>query len=124
MKKIISLILFIFASLSMVYTFSYENWPYDYHIANLLEYLSLWLFVMSILSLFSFVLDDKKHKKWVLMTLIFFISSVLLAYKIGDGTGGIVSIDGELITWFLVGLYSLISIIYFITQFFKNKYNQ
>ena len=76
---------------------------------------------MLILSLLTFKLDTKKYRIWLIISLVLSAISIFFAYAAGDGNGAIVDIDGELITWFFVGLYSFISIIYFIVQFFKNR---
>jgi len=50
-----------------------------------------------------------------------FLGFYLFAYITGDGSSGILSVDGELVTWFSVGLYSLHLNNFFIIQFIKKK---
>lgn len=89
--------------------------------ANYLEYPFLWVLILIPLSLFALTLNDQKHKFWLKFTGIFFIISMVIVFLTPEYGTGIVSIDRELINWFLAGLYSFISIIYFIVQFFKSK---
>ena len=129
MKKKISLVLLFLSILlfSTLYVYSETNLinqgSYDYHIDDFFGYIFLWSFVLFVLSLLAFKLDVTKYKIWLLISIIISLVSVLLAYEAGDGNGAIVDIDGELITWFFTGLYSFISIIYFIIQF-KNRKNK
>ncbi len=119
MKKIFSFVFFVLALASISYTYKYEHWPYNYHVANFLEQLSLWLLLVFMFSLVSFILDYKNYKIWSILTVLWIILSLFLSYKIGDGSGTIISTDGEMITWYLIGLYSIVSIFYFITQYLK-----
>ncbi len=125
MKKIISLSLFILSLAIFFWLSSYTNeWPFNYHVSEFVSYLFYWSSVLFIVSLLALTLNQKKYKIWLFVTIIYIAISVLIAWATGDGNGAIVSFDGELTTWFLIGLYSLISIIYFIAQFFKeNKSN-
>jgi predicted small secreted protein len=121
MKKIIFLILLVLSIASIFYVNQYEVWPYNYHVANLIEQLSLWIVVLFIINIFAISLDIKKYKIWLIISIIFAGASLLLAYNTGDGNGAIVSFDGEMQTWFLSGLYSVVSIIYFVFQYLKTS---
>jgi len=121
MKKIFSAITFVLSCVLIFVISYYPQWPTDYRNAELLGYVFWWLVTMFILSLFSFILETKKYKIWLSITLLFSILSVCWAYRIGDGSGSLISFDGEMTTWLLIGLYSIISIIYFIIQFFKKR---
>lgn len=115
MNKIISLLLLILSGGIFFWLSSYTaEWPFDYHISEFAWYLFYWSVALFIVSLFALALDKRKYKIWILLTGIYVAISVLIAWMIGDGNGAIISFDGEMITWFFVGLYSLISIIYFI----------
>jgi hypothetical protein len=121
MKKIISLLLLLL-SVGIFFWYSfYIKKSFDYQIAQFIGYLFYWSVTLFIVSLFALVLNKKKYKIWLLATLVYVFISILIAYETGDGNGAIISFDGKDLTWFFVGLYSFISIIYFIVQFFKNK---
>lgn len=85
------------------------------------QYPSLWVILAVPLSLFAITLNDQKHKVWLKFTGIFFVISIILVFLTPEYGSGIVSIDRELMNWFLAGLYAFISIIYFIIQFVKSK---
>lgn len=89
--------------------------------AEKLQYPFLWSLLMIPLSLFALVLNDQRHKFWLKFTGIFFLISMVIVYLMPEYDPGIVSIDRELTNWFFAGVYSFISIIYFIVQFVKNK---
>jgi uncharacterized membrane protein len=80
-----------------------------------------WSLIIFIINIFALSLDIKKYKIWLFISIIFVAASILLAYNTGDGNGAIVSIDGEMQTWFLSGFYSLVSIIYFTFQHFRGN---
>ena len=127
MKKKTSLVLLFLSILlfSTLYVYTETNLinqgSYNYHTGDFIGYVFLWSFALLILSLLTFKLDTKKYRIWLIISLVLSAISIFFAYAAGDGNGAIVDIDGELITWFFVGLYSFISIIYFIVQFFKNR---
>ena len=85
------------------------------------EYPSFWILILIPLSLLALTLNDQKHKFWLKFTGIFFAISMFIVFLVPEYDPGIVSVDRELTNWFLVGLYSSISVVYFITQFIKNK---
>jgi len=85
------------------------------------SYPSLWVLLLIPLSLFALTLNDLKHKFWLKFTGVFFAVSMFFVFLMPEYGTGIVSIDRELTNWFFVGLYSFVSIIYFIVQFFKNR---
>ena len=89
--------------------------------SSIIQYPFVW-FILSIpLSLFALTLNDQKHKFWLKFTGIFFAISMVFVFATPEYGSGIVSIDRELTNWFFAGLYSFISIIYFIIQFIKNR---
>ena len=122
MKKIISL-LFLLLSVGIFFWLSSytTKWPFNYHISEFVGYLFYWSITLFVVSLFAFILDQKGYKIWLLLTGIYTVVSILIAWSVGDGNGAIISFDGEMITWFLAGLYFLVCIIYFIVQFSKRK---
>lgn len=84
------------------------------------QYPSLWVLVLIPLSLLAITLKDQKHKFWLKFTGIFFVISMVFVFIMPETARGLMlNPDRESINWFLVGLYSFISIIYFIVQFFK-----
>ncbi len=121
MKKIVSLVLLV---LSVLIFFIYSNYTkgfFDYDIAQQIGYFFYWSVDLFILSLIAQVIAVDRYRKWITISLIFSILSIIFAYIMGSGNGSIVSVDGKLTTWFLVGLYSAVSIIYFIIQFFRQR---
>jgi|SRR3989344_5902428 len=81
----------------------------------------VWSLALVPLSLLALILNDHKHKFWIKFTGIFFVISMFIVFLQPEYGTGIVSIDRELANWFFAGLYSFISIVYFIVQFFKNR---
>ena len=125
MKKIISLLLFlILVGIFFWYSSYTKQWPFDYHIAQLVGYLLYWSIALFLVSLFALVLNKRKYKIWLLITAIYVIIAVLIAYSVGGGNDAIVNIDGKLLTWYLAGLYSFVSVIYFIVLIFQNNKNK
>lgn len=89
---------------------------------DILQYPGLWFLILIPLSLFALILNDQKYKFWIKFTGIFFALSMVIVFLMPETAGGIMlNPDREITNWFFVGLYSLISLIYFIVQFFKNK---
>lgn len=91
---------------------------------DILQYPGLWFLVLVPLSLFALTLNDQKHKFWLKFTGIFFTISMIIVFLMPEYGTGIVSVDRELTNWFFVGLYSFVSIIYFIIQFLKKRKSQ
>jgi len=121
MKKLISF-LFLVLSVGIFWGYSsYVKGSFDYHVAQFIGYLFYWSVALFLVSIFALVLDDKKYKWWLSITGIYVVISIFIAYATGDGNGAIISFDGKDLTLFFAGLYSIISIIYFIVQFFKNR---
>jgi hypothetical protein len=88
---------------------------------GIVQYPFIWFFILTPISLVAFTLNDQKYKFWLKFTSMFFVVSMFFVYIMPEYDPAIVSIDRKLTNWFFVGLYSLISIIYFIVQFIKNK---
>lgn len=86
-----------------------------------LQYPFFWFLVLVPLSLFALTLNDQKHRFWMKFTGVFFVVSMLFVYIMPEYDPGIVSLDRELTNWFFVGLYSFVSLVYFVVQFMKNK---
>lgn len=121
MKKIVSLILLLLTGGIFFWYSSYTQGFFDYNIAQFIGYIFYWSVALFIVSLFAFMIDDRKYKIWLLISGIYVIISILIAVGVGDGDSSVVSYDGKSFTWFFAGLYSLVCIIYFIVQFLKNK---
>ncbi len=85
------------------------------------SYPFLWFIVLIPLSLLALTLNEQKHKFWLKFTGAFFSISMFLVFLMPEYGTGVVSVDRELTNWFLTGVYSFISIIYFIVQFIKNR---
>jgi len=92
-------------------------------LSDVLAYPGQWFAVLIILSVFALTLNDQKHKFWLKFTGIFFAISMLLVFMMPETARGLMlNPDRESVNWFFLGLYSLISIIYFIVQLVnKNK---
>lgn len=86
-----------------------------------LDYPFLWVLVLIPLSLLALTLNDQKHNFWLKFTGIFFAVSMIIVFLMPEYDSGIVSVDRELTNWFFVGLYSFISIVYFIIQFLNKS---
>jgi len=121
MKNIFNLIFLIIGIILFSFYYKYTGQEFNYHIAEFIWYFCQWIIVLFLLNIFSFLINQEKYKKWMLITISYIGISIFLAYRTGDGNGSIFVINGELLTWFLAGLYSIISIIYFIIQHLKNK---
>ncbi|MFZ2621280.1 MAG: hypothetical protein WAX85_03195 [Minisyncoccia bacterium] len=121
MKKIVSSLFLVMSVGIFVWYSHYTKGSFDYDTAQFVGYLFYWSVSLFIVSLFALVADNKKYKIWVLFTLIYVPISILIAYETGNDGGAIISFDGKDITLFFAGLYTLISIIYFLIQFFKNR---
>jgi hypothetical protein len=122
MKKIISLLLLLISVGIFCWYSSYtKQWPFDYHIAQFVGYFLYWSIALFFVSLFAFVLNNKKYKIWLLITSVYVFLSILIAYMVGDGNSAIISFDGKDLIWIFIGLYSFVSIIFFIILLFKNK---
>ena len=100
---------------------SYIQGPFDYHVAQFIGYLFYWSAALFIVSLFATILDTRKYKTWLLVTSIYVLISILIAWGTGDGNGAIISFDGKDLTWFFAGLYSIVSIVYFIAHYFERR---
>lgn len=122
MKKLVSLILFFLSvGVFFLYSFYTKNSSFDYNLAQFLGYVFFWSTTLLLISLFAFVLNIKKYKSWVLASLLYIVIALLIASAIGNGSSGIISLDGKDLTWFFMGVYLIISIIYLSIQFLKNK---
>ena len=86
-----------------------------------LQYPFFWSFCLIPLSLLALTLKDIKYKFWLGFTGTFFPMSMFVVFLLPEYGSGIVSLDRELGNWFFLGIYSLISIIYFIFQFLKRN---
>ncbi len=117
MKKITSLFILVVAILLFIWLKYYgESSSYNYHLAYFAEYVLYWSVDIFILSLFAFAINNTKYKRWLIVTIPLMLISIAFAYSI-DGND--VLFDGQYVTFWLIGLYSFFSIIYFIVQFFK-----
>ena len=117
MKKVISLSVLAISGLLFIWLWYYgKSASYDYHIADFIEYIFYWSVALFILSLFAFVLNDKKYKVWFFITILFMFVFVLFAYNTGEHDA---LFSGDYVNFWFISLYSFISIIYFIVQFIK-----
>lgn len=90
--------------------------------SDILGYPGQWFLVLIPLSFFALTLTDKKHKFWLKFTGIFFAVSMILVFAMPETARGLMlNPDRESTNWFLGGLYSFISVVYFIVQFFKKR---
>jgi hypothetical protein len=121
MKKIFTLFFGLTLLVLFSYYYKYTNDQFDYRVASKIWNFCQWSLIIFIINIFALSLDIKKYKIWLFISIIFVAASILLAYNTGDGNGAIVSIDGEMQTWFLSGFYSLVSIIYFTFQHFRGN---
>ncbi len=120
-KKIIFLSILLFIAGFLMMMPCDEQLSCNGPLSNYVGYPLLWFLVFIPLTLLALTLNDQKHKFWLKFTGIFFALSMFIVFLTPEYDPGIVSVDRELINWFFVGLYSLISITYFVVQFFKNR---
>ncbi len=119
MKKKLSLSLLVSSVVIFLgYTY-YIKTAFDYDTVQFVGYLFYWSVALFVVSLLALGINDKKYKIWLLITCIYVLFSLLLASAAGSGNGGIISFDGKDLTWILEGIYFIISIIYFLVQYFK-----
>ncbi|HEY0221081.1 MAG TPA: hypothetical protein VGC58_02550 [Candidatus Paceibacterota bacterium] len=117
----------IFLPATLVILFLILSLPCDKYLTcegkamDILQYPGLWFLILVPLGLFSLILNDQKHKSWLIFTGVFFSASMFFVFLLPEYDSAIVSMDKELGNWFFAGLYTFISIIYFIVQFFKNR---
>lgn len=122
MKKIISLVLFVFSLATYFWLSDYtRSWPFDYHVSETFGYLVIWLGTLFISSLFAFILPNDKYKKWLKFTCIYVAVALLVAYIGRDPGNDWMSPDGEQLTKFFAGLYASASIIYCGIVFIRKK---
>lgn len=126
MKKIITIVSPIFL---LVLTFILSL-PCDKYLTcdgkamDILQYPGFWFLVLIPLSLLALTLNNIKHKFWLKFTIIFFVISMFIVFITPETSRGLMlNPDRESTNWFFVGLYSFISIIYFIIQFIKRIKN-
>jgi hypothetical protein len=127
MKKKTSLVLFILSILSYIPWYLYRK---DYfvlinengaNISYFIGYIFIWFVALFILSIFALKLENTKYKNWLITSIVVAVLSVFWAYK-NDLTGNaVVTIDGGITTVFAISLYSFVSVVYFIIDFFKNR---
>lgn len=116
---IISLSLFILGFISM---FPCDKELYcDGPLSSYMGYPLLWFLIWIPITLLALTLNNQKHKTWLMFTGIFFAGSMVLVFMTPEYGHGVVSVDRELVNWFLAGLYSFISVIYFIVQYLKRR---
>ncbi len=102
-------------------TSSYADEMLGYSVVDNISHIFLWSLVFVPISFFALVLNIQKYKFWLKFTGIFFAISMAIVFLVPEYDPAMISVDRELVNWFFIGLYSLISIIYFIVQYFKNK---
>ena len=91
-------------------------------LSEALSYPGQWFVLLTVMSVFALVLNDQKHKFWLKFTGVSFLISMFFVWISPETARGIMlNPDKELVNWFFAGLYSFISIIYFIVQFIKNR---
>lgn len=89
---------------------------------DILQYPGLWFLILIPLSLFAIILSDQKHRLWLKFTGMFFIVAMFFVFSMPEMSGSFIpDLDRETTNWFFIGLYSFISIIYFIFQFFRKN---
>ena len=121
MKKKTVFLSFGFLLLGFLVTSEYAGKLLGVTVIDQIYYPFVWSLVFLPSSLLALTLTDQKHKFWLKFSGIFFIVSMFIVFLMPEYGTGIVSIDRELTNWFFLGLYSFISLIYFIVQFFKNR---
>ncbi|MEQ1500438.1 MAG: hypothetical protein ABL917_03660, partial [Parcubacteria group bacterium] len=100
---------------------NYTSHSFNYDVGQILSYLIYWTICVFIISIFALILDDRKYKNWVILTIIYFLFSVITAVATSDDSSSILSFDGKDLTLILLSFYSFVSTIYFIFSFIKNR---
>jgi len=91
-------------------------------LADVMQYPFVWFLEVFILSLFALILNDQKYKFWIKFTGVSFLVGMFFVSISPETARGIMlNPDKESVNWIFAGLYSLISVIYFIVQFMKNR---
>jgi hypothetical protein len=122
MKKIFVLTPFILLALVLLLSVPCDKYlSCTGSLSGVLSYPGQWFVILIPLSLFALVLKDEKHKYWLKFTGVFFVVSMILVYLMPEYDPGIVSMDRELTNWFLAGVYSFVSLIYFVVQLIKSR---
>ncbi len=122
MKKIIPVVAFILLGLSIALSSPCDKTlSCRGPLSDSMAYPGLWFLIMIFISLFALSLNNQKHKIWLIFTGIFFILSMIIVFMTPEYGSGLVTVDRELTNWFLAGLYSFLSIVYFIVQYFKSE---
>ena len=119
-KKFIGITVLFFLILFAL-TSSYADKLFGYRVVDNIAYIFFWSIILIPLSIFALTLNDQKHTFWLKFSGIYFAISMFIVFLTPEYGSGIVSIDRELTNWFFVGLYSFISIIYFIVAKRTNK---
>src|SRR6185369_5528280 len=86
-----------------------------------LQYPGLWFLIEIPLATLAFTLSIEKYKFWIKLTGIFFVITMILVFISPEFDSAIFSIDKESMNWFFVGLYSFVSMVYFLVQLIKNR---
>ena len=90
--------------------------------ADYMGYPLLWFFILVPLTILALTLSDQKHRFWLKFTGIFFAVSMFFVFLMPETARGLMlNPDRESTNWFFLGLYSIISVIYFIVQYFKKS---
>jgi len=91
-------------------------------LSDTVAYPAQWFLFLVVLSLFALSLSDQKHKFWLKFTGIFFLVGMFFVLISPETARGIMlNPDKELTNWFFLGVYTVTSLVYFITQFVKNR---
>lgn len=120
MKKITSLVLFALPVL-ILGSISLFNLDLDEDLNNLARYVLIWSFFLFILSILAIKLSNLKYKIWLTVSILVSILSIVAVYPDGDGGSYGIGFDGEYMTMWFASLYSIVSVIYFVADFFINR---
>lgn len=121
MKKIVSISSLILSLVIFFWLYEYAKISFSYQATQNVGYVFYWSAILFLISLFAAFLEEKKYKMWLYLSGAYMVLSLSVAFMVAGGNGMILSFDGKLLTWFFAGLYSFISVVYFITQFVKNR---
>jgi len=124
-KKFLSLMFVLsLLTLGFLYLYTETNFiqsSYDYYTSELIAYIFWWFSALFVLGLVGLLVRDYLYKIWIGASIVVASLSLIFAYINRRGGGGILSFDGELITFIMIGLHSFISLVYFVVQYFKSR---
>jgi len=129
MKKIITplpLLLLVATFLVSLPCYWYDGYlGCDGKAMGILQYPGFWFLILIPISLLALFYDDNKYIIWLKSTGVFFVVSMVLVFIMPEYPRGLMlNPDRKFTNLFLVGIYSLFSVLFFISYFVNKKNEQ